>query len=229
MFNLGIDPINVIRNCARGRFPTLRPPPFRRSLESRLLWHFLDRVGRLHSVIEFGSGHSTILFSRIAGRVVSFETDAEWIKKLAPFFDKNRGRVSLNTTLVHVDVGPTSEWGYPTSEVSEQMGERFRRAFDEWSDSASRGGPTIALIDGRWRVLSFLLLDDFFIRNELVGSIYFDDFRSRPHYHAVGLERQWRYIGRTAVFDYPPPKEVGTCLPLLRDAELLSRALGDAR
>ena len=64
------------------------------------------------SVLEYGAGGSTGYAAGLPDkRVVSIESDAEWLGALRRYFDRNPGTADL--TLVHADIGKTEKFGYP--------------------------------------------------------------------------------------------------------------------
>lgn len=140
---------------------------------------FKDIIGRSRCFLEYGSGASTIHAHNVA-RVrftISVETDRQWASKVADSLDKN-GSTALIT---HCDVGPVGEWGMPVSR--EGMDRYWRYMTAPWDIARQRGWiPDIILIDGRFRVASFL----FSLISARVGTtILFDDYLNRPAYGLV--------------------------------------------
>lgn len=49
----------------------------------------LERIQKNHIIFEYGSGYSTLFFSRLAKKVTAIEHDEEWLKKLKPMLAEN--------------------------------------------------------------------------------------------------------------------------------------------
>src|SRR3954447_20656259 len=65
--------------------------------------------------LEFGCGGSTHMAASLVKEwVISVDASAEWIEKVRQASVVETGGV--RPTLVHVDIGPTAEWGYPSNE-----------------------------------------------------------------------------------------------------------------
>src|SRR4051812_3128434 len=65
--------------------------------------------------LEFGSGGSTVMASQnVKERIVSVNSSREWLDKVAAAVTNLPGK-KPELILRHVDIGPTKEWGYPTS------------------------------------------------------------------------------------------------------------------
>ena len=102
--------------------------------------------------------------------------------------------------LNRVDLGEIAAWGYPTTY-------RHRNRFHDYVVSPWRHGvkPDLVLIDGRFRVASFL---HSLLTAEPGTRLIFDDYNNRPHYHLVEefcpvKERE----GRQALFLVPDQLE----------------------
>ena len=59
-----------------------------------------DRLGKQHTVFEFGSGNSTFFYAKYAGVVVSVEHDKEWYDKIEKSEDKPENSELIYTELV---------------------------------------------------------------------------------------------------------------------------------
>jgi protein O-GlcNAc transferase len=168
------------------------------SLEQGLIEEIMTDVGDNDVFLEFGSGYSTLVLGRRVKTFYSFETDLGYIRKVRPLL----GRLS-NVKLVHLDIGETREWGYPTH-MHPQLGTVVAQEFSRIAIDIQGGSSRVfTLVDGRWRVLCFLLAHQYMLEQEIDGAIYFDDFVDRPHYHAVlNLKGVDHFSGRAAVFKY---------------------------
>ena len=140
--------------------------------------------------LEFGSGEST-LFADKAGvsKIVSVETDPLWVSTLEKL-------TSSRVSFIRVDLGPVGRWGRP---IDYSFHSRFSHYLDDPFDGDLQ--PDLVLIDGRFRVASFLAT----LRMVAPGSvIVFDDYVKRPEYHVVEEVLSPERVGeRQAVFRRP--------------------------
>ena len=88
---------------------------------------------------------------------------------------------------LHCDVGPTKQWGYPDftkADFTHDRGTQFLlAAWKPWSIlRAQKINPDFVLIDGRWRVPSFLAA---VVNCQAPLKVLFDDYLERKHYHVV--------------------------------------------
>jgi hypothetical protein len=130
--------------------------------------------------LEYGSGATTVMAASMGvSYVVTTESDANWLAAL-------RHKLLLlggptNTELIHADIGPTRDWGYPTSDVNWRDYPKYPVV--SWRRCSHYGlTPDVVLIDGRFRVACFLASLAFGAPGT---RILFDDYFDRPHYHAV--------------------------------------------
>lgn len=153
---------------------------------------FKELVSRASCYFEYGSGLSTQwVIGNTRADVVSVETSLFWINEIK----KSLGEES-RWRPIYVNVGPLGDWGRP-------LGFRFRSRFLYYAASPWRlvKSPEVILIDGRFRVLCFLVC----LLNAKAGTkIIFDDYLDREYYHVCGefLKPVW-FIGRQAIFQIP--------------------------
>lgn len=128
--------------------------------------------------LEYGSGGSTLLASEIGvARIVSVESDPDWLEAVARAGEGGPGE----RILLHADIGPTGEWGHPTSDAEWRRWRRY--PLIGWEVCQSRNlAPDVVLIDGRFRV-ACLYAALLFARPGTC--ILFDDYLNRPRYHGV--------------------------------------------
>ena len=103
------------------------------------------------------------------------------------------------TTLLieHCDIGTVGEWGTP--KTREKIGDFWRYMATPWDVAKAKNlRPDLILVDGRFRVASFLLS----LVNARVGAtILFDDYLNRPKYFEVeNFCRLREKCGRMGVF-----------------------------
>lgn len=158
-------------------------------------------------ILEYGSGGSSVLALRSnrGNQLYSCETDSLWLARLSSFLTEEG--LSERFHPLHCDVGPTKQWGYPDfthADFTHDRGTQFLlAAWKPWSMlRAQKINPDFVLIDGRWRVPSFLSA---VINCQAPIKILFDDYLERKHYHVVeSIQAPTRMIGRAALFEVEP-------------------------
>lgn len=156
--------------------------------------------GAASSILEYGSGGSTVLASELAGkRIISVESDADWAAMMRGWFAENPGESLVE--LIHADIGPTKEWGHPAGDAGWRKFPAYPLAV--WDDVVPQGlAPDVVLVDGRFRAGCALATA---FRTTRPVTLLFDDYTPRKAYHAVEeFLGQPEIIGRMAVFDISP-------------------------
>lgn len=147
------------------------------------------------TILEFGSGGSTVLAAQLGRRVISVESDRAWADRLAAHLAPISDRA-----LVHwADIGPTGAWGVPMKP------REFRKfhtyALSVW-DRPDFVQPDLVLIDGRFRAACLVAV---MMRITKPVTVLFDDYRKRRYYHGVErLARKEEMVGRMARFTVTP-------------------------
>jgi len=152
--------------------------------------------GAAASILEYGSGGSTVLASELPGKtVVSVESDAGWAAMMRGWFAEHPGASPVE--VVHADSGPTKDWGHPADH------EGWRRFPSYPLRVWERGiAPDVVLVDGRFRVGCALATA---FRSEKPVTLLFDDYAERKAYHRVTeFLGQPRMVGRLAIFEVTP-------------------------
>ncbi|MGA0542823.1 hypothetical protein [Neotabrizicola sp. VNH66] len=149
------------------------------------------------TVLEYGSGGSTLVAAEGDAAVWSVESDADWAAMMRGWFAANPAKGAAQ--IHHVDIGPTRDWGHPADETG------FRRwpdyALSVW-DRHDFAHPDVVLVDGRFRVGCFLSM---LYRISRPVVLLFDDYANRPGYHRVEeLVKPRDVVGRMARFDLRP-------------------------
>ena len=124
---------------------------------------------------EYGMGLSTLAAANTTERLIrSVDTSEQWkIHVASQLSDQQQAQ----TTLIHVDLGPVRNWGFPTSYEGRA---RFPDYFDAlWEEGFD---PDLVLIDGRFRVACFLTS---LLRAKAGTLILFDDYTDRRYYHII--------------------------------------------
>lgn len=172
-----------------------------RPKERRLLTHYYQNA---ETILEYGSGGSTVLAAEQGKTVFSVESDHDWADRMA-------AHVATISDRAHVhwaDVGPTGPWGVP-------MKPREFRKFHEYAlsvwDRPDFVAPDLVLIDGRFRAACLVAV---MLRTAKPVTVLFDDYLKRRYYHGVeGLARKEELVGRMARFTVTPgaiPPEMAT-------------------
>jgi hypothetical protein len=101
---------------------------------------------------EFGSGGSTyIAASLVKESVISIDSSSEWLDKVRQACESE---VDFSRpTLVHVDIGPTIDWGYPSSPDTRERWPNYHRTI--WTRSECSDAD-LYMVDGRFRVACFM-------------------------------------------------------------------------
>ncbi|MCH1930199.1 hypothetical protein L9G16_08405 [Shewanella sp. A25] len=164
---------------------------------------FIKQMYPKHKLIlEYGAGGSSLLAARNDCTVITTETDPRWLLELMGAYKEQQ--LSGNIIPILADIGETKEWGYPIDESDIQRWPNYAKK--SWQYCHEHGlQPDLILIDGRFRVASFLTAC---INISKPTTLYFDDFVNREHYHIVKqLFEPTKIIdGRLAVFKIRPNK-----------------------
>ena len=175
---------------ALGRFPLTLP-----EAEAAFV---RDTYSKVDTILEYGSGGSTKLAAGLGKNCISVESDKEWAETLNSTLAADFGE-SSGVKVLHVDLGPTGNWGYPTD--MSNWARFWRYPLAVWQDDP-KPDPDIVLIDGRMRKACFAATMMNIHRNTRV---LVDDYADRPHYHDIeSFVKPTEMAGRLAVFDLAP-------------------------
>ena len=153
-------------------------------------------------------------------RVFTVESDGQWASDLRTFLDGHDARQS-DVTLLHVDIGPTKEWGRPATD--RRWRNYWRYPVAVYSEEGFQQ-PDLILVDGVFRpacvVTAMMML-------EQPARLLFDDYlnprtnwtTTRPKFQSLeDIIKPDRFVGRMAVFDIEPrqidAKMVAAALPM---------------
>lgn len=157
------DPVALAR-------PSMRP------MEIELLTFLFRHADHL---LEFGAGGSTTLGVKLGlSRLVSVESDAEWIARIRADDAAARAQADGRLILLHADIGPIGKLGGPAGENSARWA-NYPSA--PWAH-VDLGRLDLVLIDGRFRVACIL---ETLLHVDRGALIAIHDFWNRPEYHAV--------------------------------------------
>jgi len=159
------------------------------------LAHHLS-TGHFDTVIEWGSGGSTILAVALGiPQIISVETDPSWSARVRGIAADSFPEDSLNLDLRGFDCGPVGPWGYPRDQLS---AERVRDYVNEGLQHASRER-TLYLVDGRYRLACMTSILSIL---EPTSIAILDDYRPRPAYWLLDkYQIPDGFLGHAAVYE----------------------------
>lgn len=132
------------------------------------------QLAGLSSLLEFGSGGSTVVAARQVRKIVSVDSNPGWLTRVHAEVTRH----AVDFTPVHIDIGPVVEWGYPADESRLRDWPRYHTHI--WR--VVGGSPDAVLIDGRFRVACLLQA---IIHCKPDCIFLFHDFNDRPQYHTI--------------------------------------------
>ena len=185
----------VIRGMEAEMEPETDAPSFELTFaprESRFLTGYYEAA---ETILEYGSGGSTVLAAKLGRRVFSVESDQDWATRMATHI----ATISDKAQVHWADVGPTGPWGVPMKP------REFRKfhgyALSVW-DRPDFVEPDLVLIDGRFRASCLVAV---MMRATKPVTVLFDDYHKRGYYHGVErLAHKEETVGRMARFTVIP-------------------------
>ncbi len=136
--------------------------------------------------VEFGCGGSTVLACELVKEfVISVDSSADWLGQVR----RACSGKPVQPTLLHVDIGPIREWGYPVGSGSIEKWPDYHNNIWQITNS---GKGDFYFIDGRFRVACFLQT---LLRCPDDALIAMHDYRSRSQY--FGVERFSRPVAES--------------------------------
>lgn len=144
---------------------------------------------------EYGCGDSTIWINKHTNcNIYSVDTSQKWVQK-------TRGHLSNKATIQWIDCGPLENWGKPLDYSKKENFLRYAKCI--WENEYN---PDFVLIDGRFRVLCFLIT----LKYAQEGTkVIFDDYINRPKYHIVEeFVTRSETDGRQCLFIIPSQKTI---------------------
>lgn len=129
--------------------------------------------------LEYGCGGSTEAAVRLrVGRIVSVESDKNWIKQLGEKPELSAAIEDEKLHLMHVDIGPVGSWGTPTDKATVgRWPKYYLTPFEKFSYDFDT-----VLIDGRFRVGCALACHAFLKDNAIV---MMHDYQTRDGYSEI--------------------------------------------
>ncbi len=156
---------------------------------------FTEAMRQSSVFLEYGCGGSTLYACNVAKvkTVISVDTDKLWVEKVCSSVTDSKTHLLLE----YCDLGDVGDWGTP--KTTERYQDFWKYMVSPWAAAKAHGVvPDTVLIDGRFRVASFL----YSLLSSRTGTkILFDDYFDRPHYFCVeAFCRVEERRGRMAVF-----------------------------
>lgn len=139
-----------------------------------------DSFSRASHYLEYGVGGSTVLAARKSLKtIIAIDSSDEWIHKVKTDIENNVYTGNIN--LLHANLGPTANWGYPNDQLMVKNWPQYYAS--PWVSYRSLGlSPDLILIDGRFRTPCFLYS---LLHCKNGTRILWDDYLNRPEYHFV--------------------------------------------
>ena len=155
---------------------------------------FKDIVKKARIYGEYGCGESTKwVLKNTSAQIFSVDSSKEWVQLV---IDQTKNSELKRVSIDYIDVGPVKKWGYPKSYQKRSQFKHYVESI--WGHDQK---PDVVLVDGRFRVCSFLTTLKFANPGTL---IIFDDYTKRKRYHLVEeyVEKKDTY-GQQAIFEVP--------------------------
>jgi len=162
---------------------------------------FLRMITDARGYLEYGSGGSTVLAARLNKAFISVDTDQFYLKEVR----KKVGDLAPNQHLEYVNIGWTTEWGYPVFSSPSTFNRKRWKSYVQapWHFVDKSELPDLVMIDGRFRVAA-ALTSCVHLSGSHNSRILVDDYIKRPHYHVIETYAQLVEIcGRMAIFKPP--------------------------
>ena len=176
-----------------------------------------------NTVIEYGSGGSTIFFLRNRKKVFSVDSNPDFHRLMMaiPFVSR---AIGTRLNLDFVDVGPTDTWGTPLS--TDRAAEWPSYVSQPWSRVEHAGARVdMVLVDGRFRVACCLYSVRKLLEEQWPDTlIVMHDFWDRPEYHVVlpFVQEQGR-AGTLAAFHPKPDADLSALERLFEEYSSIPR------
>lgn len=158
---------------------------------------FLMETAKNRSVLEFGSGGSTLSMASVCKSLVTVESEKTYIRliKAASNFSSLQDKIQFH----FANIGPVSSYGFPVRFLSRFFRKRYPRySRDVFVSYPELKNVDIVCIDGRFRVACFL---EVLTNVEPPFTIIFDDFYRLEYLALSSLCIPTGSFGKTALFD----------------------------
>lgn len=198
----------ILRGMEAEMEPETEAPSFALTFDPKVRRFLTRSYKAAETILEYGSGGSTVLAAELGRRVFSVESDQDWAERMAAYVATISDRAHVHWA----DVGPTGPWGVPMK--PREFRKFHHYALSVW-DRPDFVQPDLVLIDGRFRAACLVAV---MMRTAKPVTVLFDDYLKRRYYHGVeGLAQKEELVGRMARFTVTP----GAIPP-----DLVTRAVG---
>jgi len=149
------------------------------------------------SMVEFGCGGSTAILLAAGHRLLSVDSDATWLARVA--VEQGEAIEAGRLLQHHADIGPLGDWGWPLHPPSPLQGQDYWHA--PWALMPSAD---LVLVDGRFRVACALAAHG---RLTPCGVLAIHDYWNRRAYQQ-GLDDFFDTIGAAGTMALLKPRLV---------------------
>jgi hypothetical protein len=150
------------------------------------------------TVLEFGSGGSTLFFASCAEKVVSIESDKKYSEIVNNEIIKRN--LQAKAMVLYSNIGPTKSFGQPIEFLKPLYKFKYKNYIESYFRSDREVlEPQVVFIDGRFRVWCAIECCKRIKHN---FTIILDDYFSRPEYHILEklIGPALPFSGDTAMF-----------------------------
>ena len=146
---------------------------------------FHEILSKADAYLEFGIGNSTLfaLDHQNLGCVKGIESSKQWLEMVVKDPSVSAGMATGRLELVHVDIGPTKDAGYPRGDSDKVKWKDYsNQTFSSCGQAAQH---RVVLVDGRFRVACFLKMLKSMAPEDLKRTqILIHDY-GRQEYHVI--------------------------------------------
>ena len=178
------------------------------SLEDESNKYLTDALKEAKFYLEYGSGGSTVLASKLGVDYITIETDLLFLNAVKNKVNQLGNKNLSKQKYLFRNIGLTSRWGHPL--FSDTRRQSLLTKFKNYSDPkfVMRDKPDLIMIDGRFRVVTLLRMYDY-LKTYSGWKVLFDDYFSREEYQIVSqFFKVDERLGRLAVI-----KDIIKCNP----------------
>mgnify|MGYP001247860145 CR=1 FL=1 len=150
-----------------------------------------NKMNNCNFYLEFGSGNSTLYFQNLKKNFISIETDRNFYFYLS--------KMILNKeNYQFCDLGVVKYYSRPFTNKK-----KFKLIFKNYEATflkleSSEIFPDLILVDGRFRVLTCLMLYRTLLKKKLPFNLIIDDYNNRPYYKVLENFFTFEIVGRVA-------------------------------
>jgi hypothetical protein len=155
----------------------------------------IEQYAAASTILEYGSGSSTVHAALANRKVISVESDKVWAGLMIEYLTELGSKAIIH----HVNIGATGLWGMPKKRRHSNLFSNY--PLSVW-DRDDLGVPDLVLIDGRFRKACLVAV---MLRATRPTTVLFDDYAHRRFYHDVEkLAAKEEVVGRMARFTVTP-------------------------